>query len=161
VHDPAGHITGAVAIARGIPAQAPARSRAPQPAGAQPAGAQPAGAHAAGAQVIGTPPAGTILIADDEPDVLRTTARILRRNGYITLEAATGFQALEILAANDVQLLLTDSLVPGMTGAALADRARQIRPGLGGRRRPGREDRGGQGRAGREERARAADRYAA
>jgi hypothetical protein len=44
-----------------------------------------------------------------------------------------------------VQLLLTDSLVPG----------------LGGRRRPGREDRGGQGRAGREERARAADRYAA
>jgi CheY-like chemotaxis protein len=125
VHDPAGHITGAVAIARGIPAQAPARSRAPQPAGAQ-----PAGAHAAGAQVIGTPPAGTILIADDEPDVLRTTARMLRRNGYITLEAATGFQALEILAANDVQLLLTDSLVPGMTGAALADRARQIRPGL-------------------------------
>jgi PAS domain S-box-containing protein len=104
-----------IPAAPAIPAQAPARSPAAQPAEAQ---------------VIGTPPAGTILIADDEPAILRTTARTLQRSGYITLEAATGFQALEILAANDVQLLLTDSLVPGMTGAALADRARQIRPGL-------------------------------
>jgi PAS domain S-box-containing protein len=98
-----------------VPAQASARSAAP---------------HPAEAQAAGPPLAGTVLITDDEPALLRGTARMLQRNGYTPLEAATGFQALEILAANDVQLLITDYLMPGMTGTELADQARQIRPGL-------------------------------
>jgi PAS domain S-box-containing protein len=75
-------------------------------------------------------PTGTILITDDEEPILRATARMLKRDGYTPLEAATGYQALDLLIANEVHLLLTDSLMPGMTGAELADRARQIRPGL-------------------------------
>jgi two-component system cell cycle sensor histidine kinase/response regulator CckA len=75
-------------------------------------------------------PTGTILITDDEQPILRATARMLKRDGYTPLEAATGYQALDVLIANEVHLLLTDSLMPGMTGAELADRARQIRPGL-------------------------------
>jgi PAS domain S-box-containing protein len=98
-----------------VPAQTSARPPAPQPAQVQAAG---------------PPAAGNILITDDEPAVLRTTARMLQRNGYTPLEAATGSQALEILAANDVEILLTDFLMPGMTGTELAERARQIRPGL-------------------------------
>jgi PAS domain S-box-containing protein len=99
-----------------IPAAAaiPTQSPAPGPAAAQAAG----------------PPIATILITDDEPEFLHATARMLQGNGYTPLEAASGFQALEILAANDVQLLVTDSIMPGMTGTDLSDRARQLRPGL-------------------------------
>jgi PAS domain S-box-containing protein len=101
--------------AAAIPAQASVRSPAARP---------PDG------QAADPPPAGTVLITDDEPAVLRATARMLQRNGYTALEAASGLQALEILAANDVQLLITDFLMPGMTGTELADLARQLRPGL-------------------------------
>jgi CheY-like chemotaxis protein len=55
---------------------------------------------------------------------------MLQRNGYTTLEATTGYQVLEILTTGDVQLLLTDYLMPGMTGTELANRAHKIRPGL-------------------------------
>lgn len=72
----------------------------------------------------------TILVADDEPAVLRATTRILQYGGYATLEAATAYEALTLLISHDVQLLLTDSLMPGMSGIALADNVAHLRPGL-------------------------------
>jgi two-component system cell cycle sensor histidine kinase/response regulator CckA len=72
----------------------------------------------------------TVLVADDEPAVLQATTRILQYGGYATVEAATGYEALTLLISHDVQLLLTDSLMPGMSGIALAENVAHLRPGL-------------------------------
>jgi signal transduction histidine kinase len=72
----------------------------------------------------------TILVVEDEPAVLAATARMLRRNGYATLEAATADQALRQAAACGFQLLLTDSVMPGKSGEALADTITGLRPGV-------------------------------
>jgi PAS domain S-box-containing protein len=72
----------------------------------------------------------TILIVDDEPSVLAVTSRILRQHGYPTLEAGTGDEALILAATRDFQLLLTDSVMPGMNGPTLAERVATLRPGV-------------------------------
>jgi DNA-binding NtrC family response regulator len=72
----------------------------------------------------------TILVVDDEPVVLAATSRILRQNGYATLEAASYDQALTLAASHQVQLLLTDSVMPRMSGPAVADRITELKPGL-------------------------------
>ncbi len=72
----------------------------------------------------------TILIVDDEPSVLAVTSRILRQHGYPTLEAGTGGEALHLATTRDFQLLLTDSVMPGMNGPTLAERVATLRPGV-------------------------------
>ena len=72
----------------------------------------------------------TILVVDDEPAVLAATARILRANGYATLEAGSYEQAISLAETRQLQLLLTDSVMPRMSGSALADRITGLRPGL-------------------------------
>jgi two-component system, cell cycle sensor histidine kinase and response regulator CckA len=71
----------------------------------------------------------TILVVDDEPALLEVTGRILRKNGYTTLQARTYEQALSLAASRDFQLLLTDSMMPGMTGATLAEMITEMKPG--------------------------------
>ncbi len=71
----------------------------------------------------------TILVVEDEPGVLEFTSRILRQEGYATLEAATFDEALTLAANHDFQLLLTDSVMPQMSGPALAERVDELRPG--------------------------------
>jgi two-component system cell cycle sensor histidine kinase/response regulator CckA len=71
-----------------------------------------------------------ILVVDDEPAMLHVTSRILRRNGYATLEAGGSDEALELASSHGCQLLLTDSVMPGMSGAALADRVLHLVPGV-------------------------------
>jgi two-component system cell cycle sensor histidine kinase/response regulator CckA len=72
----------------------------------------------------------TILVVDDDRPVLEVTSRILRKNGYVTLEAGTCEEALSLVASHDFQLLLTDSVMPRMSGPALAERLTGLRPGL-------------------------------
>jgi PAS domain S-box-containing protein len=72
----------------------------------------------------------TILVVDDERAVLEVTSRILRQNGYTTLEADTFEEALHLAAARDFQLLLTDSVMPKMSGRTLAERLAEMKPGL-------------------------------
>jgi PAS domain S-box-containing protein len=71
----------------------------------------------------------TILIVEDEPSVLEVASRILRQNGYLTLEAANCDDALSLAASNDFQLLLTDSVMPNMSGPTLAQHIEELRPG--------------------------------
>ena len=71
----------------------------------------------------------TILVVEDEPAVLELTSRILRQGGYAVLEAATFQEALSLAATHDFQLLLTDSVMPHMSGSALAGRIDELRPG--------------------------------
>jgi two-component system cell cycle sensor histidine kinase/response regulator CckA len=73
-----------------------------------------------------------ILVVDDEREV-RTLVRILvERAGYRVLEAENAEVALDILRqrALEPQLLLTDIVMPGMSGLTLAARAHQLRPSL-------------------------------
>jgi two-component system cell cycle sensor histidine kinase/response regulator CckA len=74
--------------------------------------------------------AATILVVDDEPAMLSVTARLLQRGGYHVLQAASGEEALIVAAENDFQLLLTDLVMPSMSGYLLTERLRAARPGL-------------------------------
>jgi two-component system, cell cycle sensor histidine kinase and response regulator CckA len=72
----------------------------------------------------------TILIAEDEPD-LRELARIfLEGYGYRVLEAESAEQAIEAADtfAGSIDLLLTDVIMPGMSGAQLAEKILSKRP---------------------------------
>jgi PAS domain S-box-containing protein len=71
----------------------------------------------------------TILVVDDEPPVLALTSRILREHGYTTLEAGTYEEALSLASSHDLQLLLTDSVMPRMPGTVLAERVTAMKPG--------------------------------
>ncbi|MEA2843397.1 MAG: two-component system, cell cycle sensor histidine kinase and response regulator CckA, partial [Actinomycetota bacterium] len=62
----------------------------------------------------------TVLVVEDQDAVRALTVRILRRNGYVVYEAASGVEAIVIAAAHDVDLLLTDVVMPKMAGRELA-----------------------------------------
>ncbi len=72
----------------------------------------------------------TVLLAEDRTDVRRFTARVLRECGYEVLEAADGEAALALARdySGPVNLLLTDAVMPGMGGKALAEQLRATRP---------------------------------
>jgi CheY-like chemotaxis protein len=76
----------------------------------------------------------TILLVEDEAPVRSVTRQLLERNGYTVLEAPDGPTALALLEKADgsqrVDLLLTDVVMPGMSGRELADRLTARRPGL-------------------------------
>ena len=71
----------------------------------------------------------TILVVDDDPVVLALARDILAGEGYHVFEAAGGEDALRIAEefAGPIHLLLTDVVMPGMSGRELADRLRSIR----------------------------------
>lgn len=75
---------------------------------------------------------GTILLAEDEESVRELTRRILSRHGYRVLEAHDGHHAVKVWEGHrgDVDLLLTDVVMPGLSGGELATRARQFEPDL-------------------------------
>lgn len=71
-----------------------------------------------------------ILVVDDEEALCELTFEILSRGGYTPFTARGGAEALEILAREDIDLLMTDIVMPGMNGRELADQARGIQPTL-------------------------------
>ena len=74
----------------------------------------------------------TILLAEDEPSLRQLMARVLRTQGYTVLEAADGHEALALAQANGVkiQLLLTDVIMPGLSGKTLAEWLGQVNPAV-------------------------------
>jgi CheY-like chemotaxis protein len=74
----------------------------------------------------------TVLLVDDEQEVRSVIADILREGGYRVLEAASGHEALAASDAHsgNIDLLLTDLIMPGMTGRMLADMLSPRRPGI-------------------------------
>ena len=73
-----------------------------------------------------------ILLVEDDDDVRAYLAETLRAASYRVIEAANGEKALEALNAYDgeIDLLLTDVVMPGMNGRRLADEAKLRRPNL-------------------------------
>jgi two-component system cell cycle sensor histidine kinase/response regulator CckA len=66
-------------------------------------------------------PSRTILVVDDNPYVCSFIARVLRDGGYDVVEAHDGFEALRMLRTMpELQLLVTDVVMPGLSGFDLA-----------------------------------------
>jgi nitrogen-specific signal transduction histidine kinase len=74
----------------------------------------------------------TILIAEDVPAVRAVTREMLKRYGYHVLEAADGLTALQVAAdyKETIHLLLTDVVMPDLSGRDLAERFKTLRPAM-------------------------------
>jgi two-component system response regulator (stage 0 sporulation protein F) len=78
----------------------------------------------------GKVPKSRLLIVDDDEGMRENLAELFESLGYAVRTAANTPEALEALAAADVDLLLTDYKMPGPTGVELIEAARRLRPGL-------------------------------
>jgi len=74
----------------------------------------------------------TVLLAEDEQDVREVTREFLESAGYTVLEAPGGDAALEISGAHSgtIDLLITDMIMPGISGQELARKMRALRDGI-------------------------------
>lgn len=91
---------------------APARERRAEPVAAVPKGSE------------------TVLLVEDERGVRELAREYLEMSGYTVIEAADGYTALELASmhAATIHLLMTDVVMPGISGRELGQRIRQIRP---------------------------------
>ena len=78
------------------------------------------------------PGKGVVLLVDDERSLREPTRRLLARHGHDVLVAACADEALRVFASRPrtIDLLLTDVVMPGMSGRELAERLRQQEPAL-------------------------------
>ena len=69
-----------------------------------------------------------LLSVDDEPGILSTRQCILENAGYAVLSACNGDQALSLFAAQSIDLVLLDFLMPGMDGGTVCLAMKRLRP---------------------------------
>ena len=74
----------------------------------------------------------TILLVEDENSLRKLTHKILKEVGYKVLEAKDASQALEVASNSEaeIHLLLTDIIMPGLSGRALAEKLSPVRPSM-------------------------------
>ncbi len=70
----------------------------------------------------------TLLIVDDEPNILNALSRLLRREGFQILTANSPLDAFEHLAKQPVHVILSDQRMPDMSGTEFFARVRQLYP---------------------------------
>ncbi len=78
------------------------------------------------------PGSGTVLVVDDEPMVLAFSREGLKRLGYEVLTATDGQQACEVFQSHSgqIDIVLLDLVMPGITGLETCRRLREVNPGL-------------------------------
>jgi two-component system cell cycle sensor histidine kinase/response regulator CckA len=95
------------------------------------AGEKPAGSEAPAGEEVMKGGNETILIIEDEEAVRKMVTRILTRLGYSVLEAGNGQDALKLLEAEDkIDLVITDVVMPTMSGPDLVSRITELNPGI-------------------------------
>jgi DNA-binding response OmpR family regulator len=74
----------------------------------------------------------TLVVVEDEIGVRKYVCKVLESHGYRVLDASRGDDAIEIARryGGPIDLLLTDVVLPGMSGADVVRRFREIRPGV-------------------------------
>lgn len=72
----------------------------------------------------------TVLVVEDQPELRKLTADVLKTNGYRVIEASNGEEALDAASQYQgaIHLLLTDVVMPVMEGRELAERLKLLRP---------------------------------
>jgi DNA-binding response OmpR family regulator len=88
-----------------------------------PSAEQPAARH---------PRAATVLLVEDDPTLRKLVAGLLRRDGHDVLSAANGADALRLAQTHggDIDLLITDVVMPGMSGREVVESLRTSRPDM-------------------------------
>lgn len=71
----------------------------------------------------------TLLLVDDEENILRALTRTLRRDGYQIFTATAAREAFELLARHDIQVIISDQRMPGMSGTEFLSRVKEMYPG--------------------------------
>ncbi|GGR86330.1 diguanylate cyclase [Deinococcus sedimenti] len=71
------------------------------------------------------PSGHTVLVVDDDAELRATVSRLLQNCGHTTLSAEGGEEALALVAANDIHLILLDYFMPGMNGEDVVRELRQ------------------------------------
>ena len=101
----------------------------PRLAAASAAGAA-ASARRTARQPVASSHAGTVLLVEDQEEVRRLTGEILRKMGFHVLEAAGAREGIAEAESysGEIQLMLTDVVMPIINGRELAERISQIRP---------------------------------
>ena len=84
------------------------------------------------AEVAVTPGSETVLLVEDEDVVRDLTRRVLERHGYTVIACADGNEALEVAGSHgdEIHLLLTDVVMPGLRGYEVAELVSASRPGI-------------------------------
>jgi len=98
----------------------------------------PRGAHASDVQEAAAPQrqarsgSETVLVVEDEDGVRRLLTHVLHRRGYTVVEAASGEEALRLIEkrGREIQLVLTDMVMPKMSGRQLGERLRELCPDM-------------------------------
>lgn len=72
--------------------------------------------------------ADTLLIVDDEANILSSLGRVFRRDGYRLLSASGGREGLELLEKHEVGVILSDQRMPDMTGVRFLSKVRERWP---------------------------------
>lgn len=73
-------------------------------------------------------PEKTLLLVDDEQNIVSSLKRLLRRDGYHILTANSGQEGLDVLAGNKVDVIISDQRMPGMTGVEFLRNVKEIYP---------------------------------
>ncbi len=80
--------------------------------------------------LAGKPPKSRLLVVDDDEGMRENLAELFESLGYSVQTAENTSAALALLESGDVDLLLTDYKMPGLTGVDLIEAARKLQPGL-------------------------------
>jgi CheY-like chemotaxis protein len=98
----------------------------------RPAGPRAGAGPASGDTTAGARPVRTILLVEDDPVVRHVVRLLLELGGDVVLEAKDGDEALALSGSHDgaIDLLLTDIMMPGLSGADVCRRVRESRPGI-------------------------------
>ncbi len=70
----------------------------------------------------------TLLLLDDEPNILSSLNRTLRREGYRILATTSAQQAFQLLATQEVHVIISDQRMPEMSGTEFLKRVKQLHP---------------------------------
>jgi CheY-like chemotaxis protein len=97
-----------------------------------PVTAEAAAPRAEGVPYQRRPKGETILVVEDEAALREVTKRILARNGYEVITAASGPEAIAIARDHpgEIHLLVTDVVMPNMLGKEVAERMQAVKPGI-------------------------------
>ncbi|MDP2154854.1 MAG: ATPase, T2SS/T4P/T4SS family, partial [Sulfuricella sp.] len=71
-----------------------------------------------------------ILLVDDEPNVLKALQRVFRQENYEIALAGNGAEAIDLLRNGAFHLMISDYMMPGMTGAQVLKQAKAIQPDM-------------------------------
>jgi diguanylate cyclase (GGDEF)-like protein len=73
-------------------------------------------------------PERTVLLLDDEPNVLSALARVFRNEGYQILKTTSALEAFEMLAMHRVQVIISDQRMPIMSGTTFLSKVKELYP---------------------------------